>query len=76
MNCKCIENIEAQTLKMKYKNSTVERAQFISAALMGSKLQMVTTSEIEVTLVGVKKKYNVPIAHSYCPFCGKKIEKS
>ena len=46
----------------------------IAFPLIGGKLLMRTTNELQVTLEGQRKVKSVSIVHSYCPFCGTKYE--
>jgi hypothetical protein len=78
MKCRCLSKIEEEVKKMDYDGKKVLSTKFLSAGFVAVKkdgvhtMDIITTSELEVELQGVKKKKVVNMMHSYCPFCGKK----
>jgi len=78
MNCKCIEEIEARVVKeFKFKGKhPITKCDIESAIIFGDTgLYSITCSEMELTVEGMKRNQTQKLMHSYCPFCGVKIEK-
>jgi hypothetical protein len=78
MNCNCITDIKNQLLDIKVgpREKKAISASILSGAIMrvNNRMELVTTSEFELTLDGQKKKEIQNIVHSFCPFCGIKID--
>lgn len=76
MNCNCIKDIEQKVLDRKvYDNRSILSAKMLGYSYMMPSFEIVTNTEIELELEGLKKPKTVNMMHSYCPFCGTKIKK-
>jgi len=82
MNCNCLEIIEGKMCtrfneQNRYGKNSVVKVSINEKALMFSddlsQSQIKTYSTIKIELSNGKKK-NEDLLHSYCPWCGKKIE--
>lgn len=77
--CDCIEDLQQKIKDHCTKNKTykkpIKRVKIEDKILiLGDKLQLKTVSNFEIELEGQKKKPLMPVTHSYCPFCGEKID--
>jgi hypothetical protein len=72
--CTCIKEIQEKALQLKYKESAIVRADFISAAFIIEKpgVRLKATGEMELIVEGRKKPIVQQIVYTYCPFCGEK----
>ena len=76
--CDCIKRIEeklhgqlkGQEFKKPFESVEVEQGFFIKDNIMQTR----TYSRAIITLTGQKKKLDTNIVHTFCPFCGEKIE--
>ena len=85
--CDCIEKIEKQVFdklkKDKENNGIVNKASFKEKGydLTNGTIRLYNEVEYEMTnkkvngTLGATRNYTVSIYHSFCPFCGKSIEK-
>ncbi len=77
MNCNCIDTIEQNVLdREKYDGRKIDSVKFISMAYMMPDFSIVTNSELELELEGLKRPKIVKINHTFCPFCGKSIKEA
>lgn len=81
MNCDCIESIEKDAKARlseqgRYKKpiKEVKMQGVIIRVTKDMGLQSATASTLQIELDGQKKKETMHMVHSYCPFCGTKIE--
>lgn len=72
MKCKCIEEVEKEASEMDWKKKKVKSAELQKVVTLFPKVERFTSSTITVELEGQKKKEEISIRHTYCPFCGKK----
>jgi hypothetical protein len=79
MNCKCIERIEKELVGREFgtKKLRVTKAELVSVGLIFGKSTMkhITCSELSLTVDGMRRPQKQSLLHSFCPFCGTKIEK-
>lgn len=78
--CNCVKQIEDRALE-KLKSDTRFKKPVKGVKLLGRTLQIDggtlrsrTTNTLSIELEGQKKRVEMPVAHSYCPFCGEKAE--
>jgi len=77
--CNCIDELEKKianhlTEKKAYRKPIKKVEMLGKGFTIGEGVSLRTKTDFEVTLEGQKKKDNVPVFHSYCPFCGEKVE--
>jgi hypothetical protein len=72
--CKCIKNLEKKMVGNLHKGKKIIKAEYISAALLfeDSFTGIKSTSQLELTVEGLKKPVIQTMVHTYCPFCGEK----
>ncbi|OPX57044.1 hypothetical protein SAMN02745127_02096 [Oceanospirillum multiglobuliferum] len=80
--CDCITDIEKQaTAKLQQSSSfkkpvrEVRMKGIVYPLTDRLNIGMVTCNFLEVELEGQKKRHEMSISHSFCPFCGEKYEK-
>ncbi|ANJ66048.1 hypothetical protein A9404_00440 [Halothiobacillus diazotrophicus] len=79
MQCECIENIEKMlkerlSVPGKFKKPLADvKLKGTTIVMRGLDLDLVTCNPIEITLVGQKKAVESTMAHTFCPFCGVRI---
>lgn len=78
MSCNCIEDLEQKILH-KFNNDgqhkgKVKSARIHQALLFGKQTIARTYCKVDLTIEGRKSKVQTDLIHSYCPFCGKKLE--
>jgi hypothetical protein len=78
MNCECVSNLEKQLIGTQHKQRQINKVTWLSKAFVihGNKLNMVTNSELELELEGMKRPVILCVNHNFCPICGDKIDKS
>jgi len=79
MNCECLTNTEKKLLD-NYNANEKNKKKALSASIekgfiFGKKLQTITYSNVAFQLEGQKKECKLRLFHSFCPFCGIKIER-
>ena len=77
MNCNCLETVPQTVLeKQRYKGHPIGHCKIKETAFQyGSEgFKRFTCSTLELEVEGRKTPVQVTMAHSYCPFCGTKIE--
>lgn len=81
MNCGCVTRIEndvkAKLTEQGRFKKPIKEVEMQGVAMVITKdlgLQSITANEIYIELDGQKKKEKMRMVHSYCPFCGTKIE--
>lgn len=76
MNCKCIEEIES---KIKEAHPTWAGKKIVGIKMdkvfTFSPIDIRTSTNIIIEVEGQKKKYDVGMTHTFCPFCGEKQTK-
>lgn len=74
--CDCINTIEKKVFEKykdeKFNNKTVNSANFMDIGFFASGRSK-TFSRIGLDLNGQKKKWEINMIHSFCPFCGEKV---
>lgn len=81
MNCGCIKDIETRLVGREYKGKKILKAECIDRALVivekdgKSAFETITNSEFELEVEGMKRVQKQSMLHSYCPWCGTKIER-
>jgi hypothetical protein len=77
MNCDCIKTVNSKLKGKNFEGRTIISARLKTVCLFDKDNQLETTvfNEMEITVKGITKTQIVKIFPSYCPFCGKKIEK-
>lgn len=81
MNCNCFseteERIKAHVIEQGMFKKPVKSASLkgVAMTLSSSTLGSRSYQDIEIELEGQKKKPTIAIYHTYCPFCGVKVEK-
>jgi hypothetical protein len=79
MNCTCVQDIEKKFIGIEFgeKKKKINKATLTSSALLfgDNKLTRVTCSVIDLEVEGYKRTQSHNMIHSFCPFCGVKIEK-
>jgi hypothetical protein len=76
--CDCISKIEEKATAQlqeqpKFKKPVTKvRMQGVVFPLIGNTLTTRTCNMLEIELEGQKKRPEMTISHSYCPFCGEK----
>lgn len=71
--CDCIKEIEKKVLEKfpTHNGKKVEKAKMDTCFIFSEgKVTSGTKTDVQLELVGQKKKIPVAINHSYCPFCG------
>ena len=78
-NCNCISDTETRikkhVIEKEIFKKPVKSASLKSVAVTFPHFIRRSVSEIEFELEGQKKKPTISIFHTYCPFCGVKVEK-
>ncbi|NOR69999.1 MAG: hypothetical protein GQ532_09965 [Methylomarinum sp.] len=80
MNCNCISEVTARLKSHLVENPQFKKpvvdVQLSEVAMLFGKgdLKSCTYTTLLITLEGQKKKNKTDILHSFCPFCGVKIE--
>lgn len=81
MNCGCIARIEKDVTtrlgeqgRFKKPIKKVEMQGVVIRVTKDLGLQSATANTLQIELEGQKKKETMQMMHSYCPFCGTKIE--
>lgn len=78
--CDCITEIEKTALddmqeKKRYKKPVAAvRMEGVVFPITGDKMTTRTCNVLEVELEGQKKRQEVSMFHTYCPFCGQKYD--
>lgn len=77
MNCNCVENIKEKLLGLEYKGTAkvIKKVSLLNGALMSPAFNLVTNSDFEVEVEGMKRPQKQSVIHRFCPWCGDKIEK-
>jgi len=77
--CDCIKEIPSKIKEAhpEWKGRKVQKVQManVTFPLDRNKISMITNQELELSLEGRKSVDRVPLAHSFCPFCGEKYQK-
>jgi hypothetical protein len=73
MNCNCINELEKKILEAhpEYKGKKVTHVNMDKIFTLNP-TGIRTSTNVSIEVEGQKKKYNVGMAHTYCPFCGVK----
>lgn len=77
MNCDCLNTIpETIILNKHYKGKQVTKAKIKETSFQFSAkgVKQFTCSTLECEIIDRRSPVKVTLAHSYCPFCGTKIE--
>jgi hypothetical protein len=75
MECTCIKEIEGKVLEAHptWNDKKVESVRMDRVyAFEDNQTTIRTSTNLVVTVENQKKKYDVGITHTYCPFCGVK----
>lgn len=79
MNCDCIRKAEERLLttfnEQNRFNKKVVKVEIEKALIFGKELETWTYCNVEIELIGQKKKIKQKLMHNYCPICGVKIKK-
>ena len=79
MNCNCLTQIEEKMLNKFYEDNRykkpVLKVEIEKGLIFGKELTTRTYCSVEIELEGQKKKVKQNLMHTYCPFCGVKVEK-
>lgn len=72
--CNCVTELQKRAVGMEFDGKKVLKADMIDGMFVhrNGRLIFLTSSEMEVELEGRKRPKVIPVAHSYCPFCGRK----
>lgn len=80
MKCTCVTDIEKRLVGREFKKEQiVTKARMINGALIMIKkdgvfqFDLITNSDFEVEVEGMKRKQTQTVNHNFCPFCGVKI---
>lgn len=80
MKCTCVTDIEKRLIGHEFKKGQrVTKARMINGGLMMIKkdgvlqFDLITNSDFEFEVEGMKRKQTQPVNHNFCPFCGVKI---
>ena len=76
IKCKCINNIEEKALSsdvLKFKKKIIA-AELQGIFVLTPNVKKFSSTTLTVTLEGQKKKEEIEMKHTFCPFCGKKTE--
>ena len=75
MKCDCIETIESEVKESGFGGKKVTKATIETSFVFGKKGMYSTTStNFHITLDGAKKPKVIQVMHTFCPFCGVKIQ--
>lgn len=71
MNCNCIKEIEAKIIEAHpvYNNKKVVDVK-MDKIFTFNPTDIRTTTNVMIEVEGQKKKYDVGMTHTFCPFCG------
>lgn len=71
MNCKCIEEIEKKIHEAHptYNGKNVSSVK-LEKIFTFNPVNIRTSTNVVIEVEGQKKKYEVGLTHTYCPFCG------
>ena len=78
--CNCIKDIEEKALErlveQKRFKRPIKRVEMMGIIFpfAGGTLSVKTANTLCIELEGQKRKHEISMAHSYCPFCGDKYE--
>lgn len=75
----CISNIQKMFLGQKDSKGRLVTEAILDTSMCFDReknsIDIVTYSNIELTIEGQKKKIKQIVAHNYCPFCGMKMNR-
>ena len=78
MNCECLTKLPPRMIEKFNKENTYKHqvldVTIPKAYIFSEEPTMRTCTVMEIELEGQKRKINQNIMHSFCPFCGVKIE--
>jgi phosphopentomutase len=78
MNCNCIEENQKAMVGLKVRQGEIIKSELNNQGIIfdNGKAIAVTSSDFDVKIAGKKKSIIKQLIHNFCPFCGKKIDKS
>lgn len=80
--CKCINEIEGKALAQLQEQSEFKkpvigvRMQGVTFPIIENSLTTRTCNQLEIKLEGQKKRPQMAMVHTFCPFCGEKYKAS
>ncbi|MDD4971999.1 MAG: hypothetical protein PHT07_21440 [Paludibacter sp.] len=75
MNCTCIDDINKEMIGQEIAHKIITKAQLLGVAFLFNNAGTTTYTEMEYEYEGCKRPKKINIMHTFCPFCGVKIEK-
>lgn len=74
MKCNCKAELEEKIVKnMDYHGKKILKAE-LDAMITFSPMSLYTSSAVTITVEGRKSKVDMPVKHTYCPWCGIKAD--